>query len=561
MGISQTLFTAKEALLSNLTAINVTGSNIANVNTPGYTRLRTMFESVGTTDASSTQEQIGVRIADVEQIYDRFLEFQLVSQQSAVANYTAQQDLLQRVESILNENNGGGINDALGEFLNAWGDLSVDPSSKAKRDAVVSKGENLAYVFNQRAEEITNIQMTADDNVADTVSSLNGYLTQMADYNEIIVNAESVGASTSSVRDKRGELLSKISGIIDINYIEKSDGSLYIYLPNNGKALVEGVNNWELQVKRNSANNNLYDIVFTEDPADSINDQITGGKLAGLLEVRDNAIPSYLDQLNQTASSIINKVNELHTSGYDQDGNPGELFFNPTSEARYMQVSDIIVADTRKIAASATVNADGNNATAITTIKSEPMYASLAGRPAITAISSTANATATLNNIGQAYKNTASDIQLIRVAGSWTIATGGNGGYGSLGILTNNDSTVTLDLNGDLTADITLRLTGTWADTDRISFGLTQSENTTSIDGYFNAFIANMGQDVVSVSQALTSETTIFNQQTAQREQISGVSLDEEMMNLIKYQMAYGAAGRMTTTVKELMDTLINLGK
>ncbi|MEN6468057.1 MAG: flagellar hook-associated protein FlgK, partial [Smithella sp.] len=321
--ISRVLYTAKEALLSNLTAINVTGSNIANVNTPGYSRLRPMFESVGTKDASSAQEQVGVRIADVERIYDRFLEAQLVGQQSSVGNYTAQQDSLNSVEGILNENNGGGINDALGAFLNAWGNLSVEPSSISKRNMVVTTGQNLAYAFNRRGEDLTNVQIVANDSIADTVSSLNMALQQMADYNETIVSAESAGTSASSVRDQRGELLKIISGLIDVNYIEKSDGSLYITLPANGKALVEGFNSWELEVNRNPDNNNLYDIVFSEDPSKSINDQITGGKLAGLLEVRDNLIPSYLDQLNQTASSIINKVNELHTAGYDQDGNPG----------------------------------------------------------------------------------------------------------------------------------------------------------------------------------------------------------------------------------------------
>lgn len=556
--IGRVLFTAKEALLSNLTAINITGSNIANVNTPGYSRLRPIFESVGTSDASSAQEQVGVRLADVERIYDRFLETQMVEQQSSLANYTAQEDILSRVEGVLNENSGGGINDALSEFLNAWGNLSIDPSSKSRRDMVVSTGQNLSYTFNQKAKEITDIQMAANESVADAVTTLNGYLTQMVNLNQNIVNAESAGASASTLRDKRGELLNEIGKIIDINYVEKSDGSLYIYLPSNGKALVEGNNKWELQVERNS--NGLYDIVFESDPLQPINEQINGGKLAGLLEVRDHAIPSYLDQLNQTASSIINKINEIHMNGYDQDGNPGGLFFESTANAKDMQVSSAIVEDTRKIAASATVNADGNNATAITAITSDQMYASI-GVVDITAVSPTAHAAATLNNVGQAYKNTISDIQITRGAlpGSWTVTN--NGGYDSLGILTNNDTTVTLDLNGDLTADITLSLTGTWADTDNISFDLTQSESTTSIDGYFNAFIANMGQDVDNAARAITSETAILNQQTEQRDQLSGVSLDEEMMNLIKYQMAYGAAGRMTTTISELMDTLINLGR
>jgi flagellar hook-associated protein 1 FlgK len=114
--------------------------------------------------------------------------------------------------------------------------------------------------------------------------------------------------------------------------------------------------------------------------------------------------------------------------------------------------------------------------------------------------------------------------------------------------------------NGQKTADITLNLTGTWSDGNTITFRLAKSDSTTNIDSYFNAFIASVGQDVDNASQALASTTAILNQQTDQKEQLSGVSLDEEMMNLIKYQMAYGAAGRMTSTVNELMDILINLG-
>lgn len=555
--ISRVLFTAKEALLSNLTAINVTGSNIANVNTPGYSRLRPMFESVGTKDASSAQEQIGVRIADIERIYDRFLELQMVSQQSPVAKYTTQKDLLQRVEGILNENIGGGVNDALGAFLNAWGDLSVDPSSQAKRDMVVSSALNLSNIFNQRANEMISIQMAADETVADNVSTLNEYLRQMADFNELIVNAESAGASASAIRDQRGELLGKISNVIDISYLEKTDGSLYIYLPTNGKALVENFNSWDLSVVRNAENNNMYDIIFAENPADgAINDQIAGGKLAGLLDVRDRAIPSYLDSLNQAASAIVNKVNEMHMSGYDQNGEPGQLFFNPTTTARSMSVSTNILTDTRRIVASATINADGNIAVAMTALKNDPMYASLG-----TVTTTGGSASGQINNIGQAYKDTVGPITLTRGAtpDSWSITS--DGGYSNLTVLSADARTLSLDLNGNGTADISFTLSGTWGAGDTVSFGLAKSANTTTIDGYFNAFIANMGQDVVNASRALDRETTILNQQINQREQLSGVSLDEEMINLIKYQMAYSAAGRMTKTVSEMMDIIINLGR
>ena len=563
--INQVLYTAQQAIMSNLTAINVTGSNISNVNTDGYTRQRAIFEAVGTTDSTSSQEQTGVRIAAVEQIYDKFLESQIVGQKSSVANYSTQQDYLQRIEAVLNESDDGGVNNALSEFLNAWGDLSADPSSKAKRDQVVTTGQNLAYIFNQRADSLTDIQTSANDNVADNVNILNGYLKEMAELNETVVNTESAGGNAAAVRDKRQELLKKISEIVDVNYIENNDGSLYITLTQNGKALVQGSKSWELEVQRNSSNNNMYDIVFSENPTQSINDEIRGGKLGGLLTIRDEMIPSYLDELNQTASSIVNKVNDLHMSGYDQDGNAGEEFFVVTgsgdyADAKYMAVNTAIADDTRKIAASATVNADGNNAAYITSIADDQMYASL-GSITFTSSGGT-SATGEINNIGQTYKDTTSDITLTRgtTSGSWTVTN--NGGYSNISVLSQStDSKVLLDFDGDSTADMTLNLTGTWANTDTLSFGLTKDSSTTAIDGYYNAFIANMGQDVDNVSQRLDSETTILNQQVEQREQVSGVSLDEEMLNLVKYQMAYSASGKLTSIINEMIDVLIKLGQ
>ncbi|HOC59305.1 MAG TPA: flagellar hook-associated protein FlgK [Smithellaceae bacterium] len=557
-GISSSLFTAREALRSNLTAINVTGANIANVNTTGYTRLKPVFQTTGAIDVVSTRDQAGVKIADVERVYDRYLEYEIVEKQSSVESYTAQQDLLQRVESVLNENVEGGINDAMNAFFNAWGNLATDPSDKARRDLVVTAGTNLAYLFNQRSEALTNIQFSADDRVAETVSTLNGYLKEMASYNKSISDMESLGGNASTLRDARGNLLSEISKLISINYIEKDDGSLYLYLPADGKALVEGSNVWELQVQRNSSNDNLYDIAFKANSSESINQQISGGMLYGLLDTRDRLLSSYLDSLDQTAASIINKVNEIHGNGYDQDGNPGSLFFNAATDARQMSVTEEITQDSRKIAASATVNADGNNAIALAMIRNDQMYATLGNY----ATSVPGNGVSgQINNIGQAYKDSTAAIQIGRGAtsDSWAVTGAGNGGYSNIRVLSSSDSTVTLSLNGNDTADITLRLSGNWNNGDTVSFSLKKADSTVGIDGYFNSFIAGMGRDLQSATQSLTASKAILTQQMDQREQFSGVSLDEEMMNLIKYQMAYNAAGKLTTTVNEMMNILMNL--
>jgi len=558
MSLGSVLNTAKQAILSNLTAINVTGSNIANVSTPGYTRLNPVFNSVGTNTAGSGKEQVGVEISDIQRIYDKYLETQIVTQNAAVGSAAARNNLLTQIEGVLNESTGNGVNDALSRFWSAWDNLSANPSGEAERSEIVSAAQNLTYVFNQRGEELFTLQQNIDETIAGDVEKLNGYLSDMSALNTEIVRIESSGGSASALRDTRATLLSQISSTIDINYVEHSDGSLYIYLPENGKTLVEGSNNWQLTVQPNSSNSNLYDIVFTNDVNNPLNEYIQGGELGGLLEIRDATLPAYIDKLNQTASGIINKVNAQHMAGYDQDGNIGLLFFEKTLEARDMEVSSTIVADTRKIAASSTLNADGDNATAITAIKDDKIFASLSQ---ILVTVGTGSAVGQINNIGQVFKDTVSDITLVRGATSsaWTV--NNNGGYTSLKILSADNQCVALDLNDNGSVDITLNLAGNWTTGDTLKFSLSKQDSTTTIGGYYSAFMARVGQDVAGSATALEREQTIAAQNSAQREALSGVSLDEEMLNLIKYQMAYNAASRVTGIVSELMDTLMSIGK
>jgi len=554
--IGSVLYTAKQAILSNLTAINVTGSNIANVSTPGYSRLNAVFESVGTKDPTSSQEQVGVQISEIQRIYDKFLESQIVSQDSSVGSATARNDLLSQIEGVLNESTGNGINDALNQFWSAWDNLSANPSGEAERTVLISAAQNLTSIFNQRAEELYVIQDNINQTISADVDKLNGYLSDMAAMNAEIVSVESSGGQATALSDTRVELLGKISSMIDINYVEQADGSLYIYLPSNGKSLVESDNSWQLQVQANSSNSNLNDIVFTDDVDSPINDDIQGGELGGLLNIRDVVLVDYIDELNQTASSIINKTNSQHMAGYDQDGNIGGVFFTQTTEAKDMEMNAAIVSDMRKIAASSTLNADGDNATAIAALKDDKMYASLD--------IDTNNVAGIVNNIGQAYKETTDPIVITRgsTADSWAIATAADdGGYEDAVVLSSSDSKVTVDLNGDNTADITLNLSGSWASGDTLSFSLEKQDNTTTIGGYYSAFMTGVGQDVASSAATLEREEAIASQNNTQREELSGVSLDEEMLNLIKYQMAYNAASRVTSIVSEMMDTLIMLGR
>jgi flagellar hook-associated protein 1 FlgK len=442
--------------------MNVTGSNVANVNTPGYTRLQSVFGSVGIFDTTTDQQQFGVKVTSIERVYDKYLDAQVVQQEQYGAYSQSQLDVLNNVESIFNESTGGGINDLLSQFWGAWSQLSANPSDITERDSLVSISQSLASMFNQKANELINTQNDTNNEISSDVTELNNDLAQLADYNDKIVQIEHGGGTASDLRDKRTELLKNISQIVDVNYYEEADGSLNVFL-SNGKSLVEGTNVWDLKAVPNTNNSSYDDIVFKDDTTNkAINGDLKGGKLAGLLYVRDTQVAGYLNDLNSMASTIITKVNALHSSGYDLNGNAGGNFFSTASTlAKDMQVDPSIVADVTKIAAGATVNGDGQNASSIAAIQDD---ASLMG-------------------------------------------------------------------GGKMT-----------------------------IDNFYESLTSRVGQDVVDAQNSLDQQTSVMNQLQNQRDSVSGVSLDEEMLNLIKYQAAYNAAGRLVAVVNTMMGNLMNLG-
>ena len=458
--IGRILNTARDAILANLTAMNVTGSNIANVNTPGYSRLRPDFGSIGVFNAASDQQQVGVKITSIERLYDRYLDQQVVQQEQYGAYSQSQLDVLNNVQTVFNESTGGGINDLLSQFWGAWSQLSANPSGITERDSLVSISQSLASMINQKANDLINIQNDTNNEISSDVTKLNTDLAQLADYNDKIAQIQNGGGTAADLCDKRTELLKNISQIADVNYYEEKDGSVNVYI-SNGRSLVEGSNVWNLNVKANPNNSNYYDIVFADSPNQVINGDLKGGQLAGLIDVRDNKVAGYLNDLDSMASTIITKVNALNSSGYDLNGNVGGNFFSTTSTlAKDMQVDPSIVADVRKIAAGTTVNGDGDNASSIAALQND---ASLMGS------------------------------------------------------------------------------------------GMT-------IDNFYESLISRVGQDVVNAQNSLDHQTSVMNQLENQRDAVSGVSLDEEMLNLIKYQAAYNAAGRLVATVNTMMGTLINLG-
>lgn len=455
--IGQILNTAKEALLTHQVAIDVTGANVANVSTPGYSRQRAVIEAKGSMESIEADVQIGVEVTRVMRMYDQFIEARMVDQSSLLSYSEARQDALAQIEAIFNESQQDGLSSVMDDFWKAWDDLTFNPTGETERFAVVSAAQNLASTLRDYANQLTDVRDSMNSQIADNITQLNSYLADLADTTKKIVEVQAGGGNTNDLMDKRSELLKKVSEMLDIQYMQRSDGSMDIFL-SNGKALVQGDRFWALETVRN-ARTGFNDITFEEDNTVILNSAITGGKLGAYLAVRDSDAAGYLSQLNGLAASIADEVNEQHAKGFDRNGNVGGLFFDDVTEAKNMAVNEDIVSDLSLIAASATVNGDGDNAKTMSELRD----------------------------------------------------------------------------------------------------ALTMSGGTTPFSGFLNSLIGQIGEDVAAAKRSYNQRNAVMNTLTTQKEQVSGVSIDEEMVNLVRFQMGYSAAGKMITATQEMIDALLDL--
>lgn len=463
MSISPTLSIARDALLVQQRAIQVAGHNIANVNTPGYSRQRLLLETKTPRDTYSGQIGTGVQSVTIERIVDQFLSDQMNDSAHDMGRWEAQRDTLERVEIVFDETTGYGLNDAMGKFWNAWQGMENSSLDAGARNILLAASVDLTNTFNSIYGDLENIQNDIDSNISASITEVNRLALQISDFNSQIRSVEATGQNANDFRDQRDQLLLEMSEYIDFTSSENVDGVVTITL-GDGNDLVDPTGAFSLSVN-DTDSDGFQDVVWSSAPATAINSNISSGKLKGWLEVRDVIIPGYLAELNTLAGGIINSVNTVHLNGYGIVDATQRDFFSG-SDASDISVNNTILTDPNHIAAST---------------------------------------------------------QLDPSTGA-----GEDNNY----------------LNAGLIADL--------------QTSLTMNGNTATFDDYYNSVVANVGLLVDDASQYYDHQESMSAHLSNYRESVSGVSLDEEMVNLIKFQHAYDAAAKLITTVDELLDTLIN---
>ncbi len=361
-GLFSSLSMASRSLEAQRAGLDVAGQNIANLNTPGYTRRRIALAEV----VNGTG---GVEVLGTRALRDRVLDTRVRTAIPDEAREGALVSTLALVETAIGAP-GKGIDASLAAYFDAFSALSVDPTSSVARDGVLVQGRQLASAFNATAARLADGVRLADSGVRDAATQLNTLTTQIAALNDAIAAAN--GVDVDALKDRQHLAVEELSALTQVAVLSRSDGGMDVTIP-SGRALVIGGSRYGVTVGAGAGGGATLSLGGAD-----ITGEITNGKIGGLLHARDVLIPGYQAKLDALAHGVATEVNTLHQGGFDLNGNAGAAFFTPPAgvagAAAAFTVSASLIGNPSLVAASQS-GAPGDNqvAKAIAALRSQPV--------------------------------------------------------------------------------------------------------------------------------------------------------------------------------------------
>ncbi len=442
---------ASQSLNAETGAMAITNNNIANVNTPGYSRQVVNLSSEALAGSGTSQDN-GVTFAGFTSVRDELLQIGINQATSQSGSLNAQSASWAQIETGFS-NTSSDVSSALSSFFSGISALSTSPGDSASRQSALSSAAQVVNAFHQAASTLTSAQTSADASISGTVQQINQLTTQIANLDGQISSLQQSGQDGGSIQDQRDELTTQLAQLVGVS--STSTGTTPTLTTANGTPLVVGDQAYALQTTTGADGKTAVVDANGQD----ITADITGGSLGGAITTRDESVPQVLGALDQLATQFASAVNTAQTQGYDQNGSPGQAMFGlPT---------------------------DGSSA--------------------------------------------AAGISLALSAGT-AIAASSDGTTGSSGNLTNLLAVQTSALPSGQTP------TATYAN-----------------------LVQAIGSSSATVKSDLTATTAALTQLTTQQASTSGVSVDEETTNLLRYQQAYQAAAQVINTVNNIYSTLMTM--
>lgn len=353
----------RKALKVQHKGMEVSGQNVANANTPGYTRQRAELESVAppVVAGPSMAPGRGVVIADIIRVRSEFYHTQMVNTGSYRAYWSMRQETYQGIEAIFLEPDDFAINNYLGDFFDKWQELSSSPEDNAVRTGLRESAESLTKSVEDAYMRLEDLRLDLGGELFLRVDEINRIADTIAELNEKIRFIGALKQKSNELLDQLDLAIEELAELVDISVHYKANGSVEIFA--GGRILVQEDRAFHLQVKTGEEG---YQVVSHRDmPLDMIK-----GRIQGLLDAVNKDIPDLQGELNLIVGTLVEEVNALHQGGFGLEQDSGYDFFTPVTNpalpaALQFKVSDLIFEDSSYIGASSAFGEPGNGDAAL----------------------------------------------------------------------------------------------------------------------------------------------------------------------------------------------------
>lgn len=524
------LETAKRGMNTQQSALYVTGQNISNANTLGYTRQRVNFEATPAYPAAAMnrpqipgQMGTGVQAGSIQRVRESFIDQQYRGENNKFGYWSTKAESLAKLEDIMNEPSDSGLSAAMGQFWQALQDLSANPENDGARSVVIQRGKAVAETFHYLNDSLKGVQKDLGNEISVSVKNMNSVLQQIANVNKQISEIEPHGYVPNDLYDERDRLVDELSTYVDIKIdVEKSgghpskiaEGIFNIKLVNKdgseGPSLIDGSTPHYLEITGGEASDPTSGILDKVPSNDSLKtlevngqqiniEDFSQGKIRGLIEgygYEDSTgelkgtYPKMLDDLDKLAFTFATIFNAVHEKGYT---------LNEKADGTFEMGKEFF------------------------------------------------------SGLGNDYKGAAEKITVLDSLTNKDIAASGPNGEPGNGLNAINLSNIkNMDFAALKKGEVTLEGITDKLKLDNLPF------DSGNISTKYQSIIGTLGVDAQQANRLTSNSGNLLQSVDERRQSVSAVSIDEEFINMIKYQQAYNASARNITIVDEMLDKIIN---
>ena len=559
------LFSALNVAQSGLQAaqvqLDVASHNISNVNTEGYSRQRATLTTRSPETETYGELGRGVQVSDIARVREGFLDTVYRQQVQGLGTASVRASYFTQIENLFQEPGESGFGTQLSSFFNALGNLANNVEEQSVRTSVITQAQSLASSLNQLAKQLYALRTNANEEVKNSVPDINSLTSRIASLNTTISQSEIGGHKANDLRDERDQLLDQLSKQVNISYRERSDGQVDVFV--SGDILVSGEDARGLVAEKDSTidpeRSDLVTVRFA-DNGSAMDTQ--DGELYGALTARDTDLAEVSTRLDQIAGSIIQEINKIHSTGNGLEALSGTISgTNAVSDPATALSSaglpfdvtagsfDVVVYDGSDAATVSTVTI--TDATTlddlVTSLNAIPNFSASVGSDNTLRLGATGTYTFSFVNDSSGALTALGINGLFTGYDASTIAVS-ESIQENPSLLTSGYSTDVLD-TGDNTAAIALA---------NVQNALVFDSGTATIQNFYESTIVRVGVNAQANSTTLNVQQAFVDDFQARRQEVSGVSIDEEVTLLLQYEKAYQAAARVITVADRMLDVLMN---